>query len=133
MAKNKPAAPHRMPGDTPSPSPGGMRNYIVLLKEDDAPAGHGTHASSKAGRMQEPPEKRSRVLEAGTVRTAEFQRKLRELLKEHGVADEVSRITKPSVFPIVGLTSTPKVASLIQTLPEVEAVVPDRDDIKLLP
>jgi hypothetical protein len=112
-----------------------MKDYIVLLKEEAAvPDGHGAHAGVvSAGLKKAPPRGRSGVIEAGAARTAEFQHKLREFLKGQGVADQVSRIGEPSVFPMVALTSTPEVASLIQTLPEVEAVVPDRDEMHLLP
>jgi hypothetical protein len=131
MATEKHPSPRRMPGDTPSSSPS-MKNYIILLKEEDTPKDETLHGKGSA-RMHVHPEKRSHVLEAGIERSADFQRKLHKLLKEHGVADEVGHIAEPSIFPMVALTTTPKVASLIETLPEVEAVVADRDDIHLLP
>src|SRR5262249_30674401 len=105
--------PERMPGTGPERA-GGMSNYVVLLKEDeDQPAQQGRRA----------------VYETGLGRSAAFQEKLRDFLRRHGAADEVAAVCPTSVFPVDALRSTPRVAELVKSLPEVEDVVPDSDGI----
>jgi subtilisin family serine protease len=44
----------------------------------------------------------------------------------------LARIGEPSAFPVLALTCTPAVAKLIESLPEVEAVVRDSGDLEMI-
>ncbi len=106
-----------LPGSR-SRAPAGMAQYIVLLKDDED-----ANAEAKG---------RREVYESGLARTAQFQRRLRDWLDEQGVSGQVGAIGEPTAFPMVALTSTPAVAKMIESLPEVASVVPDSDDLGLV-
>jgi hypothetical protein len=96
-----------------------MENYIVALKEDEQRS-----ESEQAGRRD--------FYEAGVARTAAFQCKLKEWLHEKHLESEVAGIGEPTVFPLVSLTTTPKMAACIEALPEVDYVLRDNDDLGIV-
>lgn len=106
-----------MPGTRPA-RPVGMENYIVTLKE-------GKEARPEVMGRRE-------LYEAGVARTAEFQRKLRAWLDEQGVSAQVAAIGEPTIFPMIMLTCTPAVAKMIETLPEVDSVLRDSEDLRII-
>lgn len=107
-------SPRRMPGESRRP-PAAMNGYLVLLQEEDE--------ALRGGRKA--------VVEANLERSASFRRDLLEFLDEQGLCDEVASVAPPSPLPTLALTCTPRVAERVGTLPAVEAVVRDCDDIKI--
>jgi hypothetical protein len=105
----------RMPGSQPEPSDG-TADYLIVLKDSEG---------------EEAEESRHAFYQSGVARNAAFQERLRRYLREKKVADQVAVIGEPTVFPLIALRSTPKVAKLISELPEVEEVVRDVDSISL--
>jgi len=106
-----------LPG-TYSRIPPGMANYIVSLQEEDE--------------GPQVPMKRSTLYEAGIARTARFQRRLQTWLEEQGLDAQVAYMGEPTVFPMVMLACTPEVAATIATLPGVESVIRDTEDLRVL-
>ena len=93
----------------------GMFDYIVMLKQQP-----GSNPS------------RREVYEAGIARSTAFRHKLEELLKQQGLCEELGALSEPLGLPIVTLTCTPKLASIIRSLPEVETVTRDSADIQFV-
>jgi len=106
-----------MPGTRPA-RPAGMENYIITLKEDREAR------QEVMGRREQ--------YEASVARTAEFQRRLRAWLNEQGVGAQVAAIGEPTAFPMIMLTYTPAVAKMIETLSEVESVLRDSEDLRIV-
>jgi hypothetical protein len=49
--------------------------------------------------------------------------------RKHDLSRQVASIGEPGTLPVVALTSTPAVAELVESLPEVDAVVRDTEDL----
>jgi hypothetical protein len=94
-----------------------MDNYLVLLKEAEEAGGA--------------PQGRREVYESGRERGKAFERKLKRDLAERGLADQVAAVTSTS-FDLLAVRCTPEAAKAIASLPEVEGVTIDRDDLRLV-
>ena len=109
--------PKPLPGSRPVPS-AGMSHYIVTLKEEDE--------------LSRPRLGRHEVYDRGIARTAAFQQRLQQWLEEKGLTAEVADIGEPTTFPMVMLTCTPRVAKSIASLPEVDSVFRDSEDLQFI-
>ena len=112
------AKPGRLlPGTRPS-IPAHMANYVVILKEQAS--------------LQMKTPGRKAVYERNVLHTTDFQRKLWQELDERGLRSQVAGIAEPLGFPLITLTCTPEVAQAIRSLPGVETVVQDDNNLGLV-
>ena len=105
-----------LPGSRARP-PEEMAAYIVALKETEPSPG-------VAGRRQ--------LYESNAAQTAAFQEKLKAWLKEQGLDSQVASFGQPTAFPVVSVACTAAVADRIRSLPEVESVFRDTEDIAIV-
>jgi hypothetical protein len=94
-----------------------MADYIVVLKDSE-------EETAEAGRHA--------FYQQGVARNAAFRELLCQFLRDQGMADQVSEIREPTVFPLIALRCTPEVAKLIKGLPGVDEVVRDFDGMSTL-
>jgi len=106
----------RLPGAGPK-TPGGQQNYLIVLRD-----------------LPEPATERDRrsVVREMEERTARFRRSLAEWLDKNKLQGGVSTLGEPMALPMLAITCTPAVAERIGELPEVEGVIADADDIRLV-
>jgi hypothetical protein len=101
-----------MPGNNPPGPPEGMRDYVVLLKEQEEPAS---------------PQGRAAIYQANVGRNKAFLASLERWLDEHDMRSQVAAVGELMGLEVITLTCTPAVAQAIKSFPEVELVVPDSD------
>ncbi len=86
-----------------------LKTYIVTLEppRPNAPVG------------------RAEVVGANRERTAAFIGRLKELIADRGLTDQAGQIGDPMSLPFVAISCTPRLASIIRKMPDVESVVED--------
>jgi len=114
-ADEKAEAVKPLPG-AKSGQPEGTANYLLIFKESGEDA-------------EEAVKGRREFYEAGVSRSASFRQKLSGWLEDQGIDERQCMIGKPTVFPMLSITCTPEVVKLIQSLPEIDDVVRDSDDL----
>ena len=95
-----------------------INNWIVMLKEDDENLSESV--------------KPTQLYQAGLERTTKFQKQLESWIADKGLLLEVAEIGKPTSFPLVTIACTPAVAKMIESLPEVDAVMVDGPYLSLI-
>jgi hypothetical protein len=104
-----------VPGSRQVSSPG-MVDYLVTLKNEPSP--------SKLTRRE--------VYDSGLARSSEFLERLRQRISEQDLWSEVGALGQPTAFPMISITCTPRVASMIESVPDVESVFRDSKDIQFV-
>ncbi len=106
-----------LPGGQPA-WPVGMANYVVTLKEQALSGVEG--------------QGRRALFEANSARAAEFRKKLFGWLEACGLLAQVAGVGEPMGFPMITLTTTPRVAETIKEFPEVESVFEDTGSMGII-
>jgi len=123
--KSMSAEPKRARDHDAEPIPGSRKvscdekfDYLVTLRQlrDDSNVDRG----------------RRQVYQSGVAQTAEFLGQLHHWLKENDLCGEVSALGEPLGFPMVAITCTPRVAKLIESMPEVQSVFRDSRDFQFV-